>query len=74
MLWPATFKAWHGAPIFFLDDVPVVGYQEHKFAATVLFWSGKDFSEPGLMGLGKHRVAGLTYNDVASTNGGDLRR
>jgi len=70
----ATFKVWHGAPVFFLDDIPVVGYQDHKHGVKVLFWSGKDFSEPGLLGIGKHRAAGITYTDVASINVDDLRR
>ncbi|MEG2489574.1 MAG: hypothetical protein RSA76_00405, partial [Aurantimicrobium sp.] len=35
----ASFKVWHGAPVFFLDDIPVVGYQDHKHGVKVLFWS-----------------------------------
>ncbi|MDH6532116.1 hypothetical protein M2119_000353 [Aurantimicrobium minutum] len=70
----ATFKVWHGAPVWFLEDIPVVGYQDHTHGTKVLFWSGKDFSEPGLLGLGKHRAAGITYTDVASINVEDLRR
>ena len=70
----ATFKVWHGAPVFFLGDIPVVGYQDHKHGVKVLFWSGKDFSEPGLLGIGKHRAAGITFTDVASINVDDLRR
>ena len=70
----AMFKVWHGAPVFFLDDIPVVGYQDHKHGVKVLFWSGKDFSEPGLLGSGKHRAAGITYTEVASINVDDLRR
>jgi hypothetical protein len=70
----ASYKVWHGAPVFFLDDIPVAGYQDHKHGVKVLFWSGKDFSEPGLLGIGKHRAAGITYTDVASINVDDLRR
>ena len=70
----ATYKVWHGAPVWFLDDIPVVGYQDHKHGVKVLFWSGKDFSEPGLIGIGKHRAAGITYTDVTSINVDDLRR
>ncbi|MBU6265599.1 MAG: hypothetical protein KGM14_05315 [Actinomycetales bacterium] len=70
----ASFKVWHGAPVWFLDEIPVVGYQDHKHGVKVLFWSGKDFSEPGLLGIGKHRAAGITYTDVASINVEDLRR
>ena len=70
----ATFKVWHGAPVWFLNDIPVVGYQDHKHGVKVLFWSGKDFSEPGLLGIGKHRAAGITYTAVASINVEELRR
>jgi hypothetical protein len=70
----ASFKVWHGAPVWFLDDIPVVGYQDHKHGTKVLFWSGKDFSEPSLLGIGKHRAAGITYTDVSTINVEDLRR
>ena len=70
----ASFKVWHGAPVWFLDEIPVVGYQDHKHGVKVLFWSGKDFSGPWLLGIGKHRAAGITYRDVASINVEDLRR
>lgn len=70
----ATFKVWHGAPVWFLDEMPVVGYQDHQHGVKVLFWSGKDFSEPGLLGMGKHRAAGITYTNVPGINVDDLRR
>lgn len=70
----ATFKVWHGAPVWFMDDIPVAGYEDHKHGVKVLFWSGKDFSEPGLLGIGKHRAAGITYPDVEAINVEDLRR
>lgn len=70
----ASYKVWHGAPVFFLDDIPIVGYQDHKIGVKVLFWSGKDFSEPGLLGIGKHRAAGITYTDVAKIDLEDFRR
>lgn len=70
----ASFKVWHGAPVWFVDDIPIVGYQDHKTGVKVLFWSGKDFSEPGLLGIGKHRAAGITYQNVSQIDVGDLRR
>ena len=70
----ATNKMWHGAPVWFLDDIPIVGYEDHKHGVKVLFWSGKDFSEPGLLGIGKHRASGITYTNVAAINVDDLRR
>lgn len=70
----ATYKVWHGAPVWFLDDIPIAGYQDHKFGVKVLFWSGKDFSEPALMGIGKHRAAGITYNEIIDVDIDELRR
>lgn len=70
----ATYKVWHGHPVWFLGEIPVAGYQDHKTGVKVLFWSGKDFTEAGLIGIGKHRAAGITYPDVASVNVDDLRR
>lgn len=70
----ATFKLWHGSPVWFLGEIPIVGYQDHDHGVKVLFWSGKDFSEPGLLGMGKHRAAGITYTNVSSINVDDLRR
>ena len=70
----ASFKVWHGHPVWFLGDIPVAGYQDHKSGVKVLFWSGKDFNESGLTGIGKHRAAGITFPDSASVNLDDLRR
>jgi hypothetical protein len=70
----ATYKVWHGAPVWFLGDIPVVGYQDHKHGVKVLFWSGKDFGEPGLLGMGKHRAAGITYKEIIDVDIDDLRR
>lgn len=70
----ATNKVWHGAPVWFLNEIPIAGYEDHKHGVKVLFWSGKDFSEPRLLGIGKHRAAGITYTDVSELNMEDLRR
>ena len=70
----AEYKVWHGAPVWFLDDIPIVGYQDHKDGVKVLFWSGKDFGEQGLLGMGKHRAAGITYNEIIDVDIDDLRR
>jgi len=70
----ATFKVWHGHPVWFLNEIPVAGYQDHQSGVKVLFWSGKDFNEPALTGIGKHRAAGITYPDISSINTDDLRR
>lgn len=70
----ASYKVWHGAPVWFLGDIPIVGYEDHSTGVKVLFWSGKDFSEPALVGVGKHRAAGITYPSLDSIAVEDLRR
>ena len=41
----ATSKVWHGHPVFFLADNPVVGYAKLKNSVQLLFWSGQSFDE-----------------------------
>ena len=41
-------KIWHGAPVWFLDGNPIVGYHILKDRVRLLFWSGQSFEEPGL--------------------------
>lgn len=37
----ATSKLWHGSPVWFINDNPVVAYTVRKVGVTVLFWSGQ---------------------------------
>ena len=46
-------KMWHGHPVWFLDGNPIVGYSKQKPGIRLMFWSGKDFEEPGLNVVGK---------------------
>jgi Domain of unknown function (DU1801) len=41
----ATSKVWHGHPVYFLADNPVVGYAKLKDSVQLLFWSGQSFDE-----------------------------
>jgi hypothetical protein len=70
----ATAKVWHSHPVWFFDNLPVVGYQNGPHGVKVLFWSGQDFSEPGLLGTGKSRMAVTTYSTMSDINVQDLRR
>ena len=60
----ANGKVWHGHPVWFLGDNPVVGYSLKKSGIQVLFWSGQSFETPGLKALGQFKAASI---DVPSS-------
>lgn len=71
----AENKVWHGHPVWFLDDNPIVGYSKQKPGVRLMFWSGADFGEPELNVLGKKfKDASVFYNEVAEVSTQDLRR
>jgi hypothetical protein len=56
-------KIWHRHPVWFLDGNPVVGYSKQKAGIRLMFWSGKDFDEPGLKVVGgKFKDASVFFN------------
>lgn len=61
----AEAKVWHGHPVWFLNENPLVGYSQQKAGVQLLFWSGKSFPTGGLEPVGKHQAAGLTLKQVA---------
>lgn len=71
----STSKIWHGAPVWFLNDNPTVGYSKLKSGIKLMFWSGADFDEKELIpGSGKFKDASITYNSFSEINQDDLRR
>ncbi len=70
----AEAKIWHGAPVWFLEGNPVVGYVGRKKHVTLLFWSGQSFEEPGLHAEGKFQAAERFLNSTADVAVDDLRR
>ena len=58
-------KLWHGSPVWFIDQNPIVGYSKLKTHVQLLFWSGQSFDEAGLTPVGKHKAAEARYTDVA---------
>lgn len=70
----ATCKVWHGAPVWFLDDNPIVGYSKRKDCVNLLFWSGQSFAEPSLSPEGKFKAAEIKYTDKSHINLDDLKR
>ena len=61
----ATSKVWHAHPVWFLDDNPIVGYSVQKAGVRLMFWSGKSFDDPYLIGTSKFQDASVFYNSAA---------
>ena len=61
----ATGKVWHGNPVWFIDENPIVGCSKLKNHVQLLFWSGQSFDEAGLTPVGKHMAAEAIYTDAA---------
>lgn len=71
----AENKIWHAHPVWFLDGNPVAGYSIQKRGVRLMFWSGKDFDEPGLHVEGeKFKDASIFYNELTEVNLEDLER
>ncbi len=70
----AESKIWHGAPVWFLNDNPVVGYDILKGCVRLLFWSGQSFGEPGLLPEGSFKAAEARYTSPDQVNTDDLAR
>jgi hypothetical protein len=70
----ATSKVWHGSPVWFMGDNPVVGYNATAKAVNLLFWNGQAFDEADLQPVGKYRAAQAKFNDAAEIDPKVIRR
>ena len=70
----ATSKVWHGSPVWFIDDNPVVGYNATKKSVNLLFWNGQALDEPGLKPVGKYGAAQAIFADAAEIDPKAIRR
>lgn len=70
----ATNKVWHGHPVWFINDNPIVGYDKMKDSVRVLFWSGQSFDEPGLKDEGSFKAAEIRYTQADQINQADFNR
>ena len=70
----AKSKIWHGSPVWFIEDNPVVGYCKLKNCVQLLFWSGQTFEEEGLKPEGKFKASEVRYTEVNQINIDDLTR
>ncbi len=71
----AESKIWHAHPVWFLDGNPIVGYSKQKPGIRLMFWSGADFTQPGLGVVGKKfKDASIFFNAVTEVKKTILRR
>jgi len=65
----ATSKIWHGHPVWFLNDNPIVGYSKQKKGIRLMFWSGASFEEVNLNIVGKKfKDASIFYNHISEVD------
>jgi hypothetical protein len=70
-----TSKVWHGAPVWFVGETPVVGYSvPAKGGVALLFWNGQAFDDPALKPIGKFKAAQVHYGDASEIKRTPLRR
>jgi hypothetical protein len=67
-------KIWHGAPVWFINSNPIVGYWVRKKHVQLLFWSGRSFDEEGLTPEGTFKAAEARYTSPDQVNTDDLKR
>jgi hypothetical protein len=79
----AESKLWHGGPVWFLDENPIVGYWVRKNGVQLLFWSGQSFEEVasqarndlgGLEKEGTFKAAQKVYFDVSEIDLEELNK
>jgi hypothetical protein len=70
----ATSKVWHGSPVWFIGDNPVVGYNATAKTVNLLFWNGQAFDEPDLEPVGKYGAAQAKFSDVGEIDVKVVRR
>ncbi len=69
----AESKIWHGHPVWFINENPIVGYSKLKNCIQLLFWSGQSFDEEALIKTGKFKAAEIRYNSIEQINTNDLK-
>ena len=70
----AASRIWHGAPVWFIEDYPVVGYSLKAGKASLLFWNGQSLGEPTLKPVGKHFAAEWVFAKVSELEHAAIRR
>jgi hypothetical protein len=70
-----TSKIWHGGPVWFVGENPVVGYNvTAKKGVNLLFWNGQSFGDAALKAAGTGgRAAQIQFTDAAQIDIKTLR-
>jgi len=64
----SSSKIWHGSPVWFIEENPIVGYSKLKDSIQLLFWSGQTFDEDVLKPVGKYKAAEVRYKVADEIN------
>jgi hypothetical protein len=68
-------KIWHGTPVWFIQENPVVAYSVRKNGSvSLMFFSGQSFEEESLKPEGKFKAAEIVYTDVKEIKITHLKR
>lgn len=70
----ARSKVWHGSPVWFSGDNPVVGYSAKGKSVSLLFWNGQALGEPDLKPVGKYAAPQAVFGDVDGIDAKVIRR
>jgi len=70
----ASCKVWHGSPVWFIKENPVVGYNATAKTVNLLFWNGNAFDEHGLAPVGKYQAAQAKFADASELDPPVIRR
>ena len=71
----AESKIWHGHPVWFLEENPIVGYSQQKKGIRLMFWSGASFEEEELNVRGpKFKDASVFYTHLDQINNSNLQK
>lgn len=71
----AASKVWHGAPVWFVGETPVVGYSvPARGGVVLLFWNGQAFGDPALKAMGKFKAAQVEFKAVSEIRVTSLQR
>jgi hypothetical protein len=66
---------WHGSPVWFVGEVPVVGYCASKRGdVQLLFWNGQAFGDPGLAPMGQFHAAEARFRAASEIDAAALER
>jgi hypothetical protein len=69
----AASKIWHGSPVWFVGENPVVGYNATPKQVNLLFWSGQLFGDSGLKPAGKFKAAQIQFTEPSQIDAKTLR-